>query len=101
MMVLNVEGHHISPILLVTGGTGTGKRYIVDVLDGVSKIMAIGEQTHIAFLGIAALTINEFTLIKLLDMPLQQKKDKQSVRGWSMRQLETFKNMFDLVTYQP
>ena len=72
----SVEGHYSFPILLVTGGPGTGKSYLVDVLDGVSKIMAFGEQIRMTFLGIAAVNINGFTLIKLLDIPIQRKKGK-------------------------
>ena len=95
-----VEGQHSSPILLVTGGPGTGKSYLVDVLDGVSKIMAVGEQIRMAFLGIAAVNINGFTLIKLLDIPIQRKKGKQRVRGWSMKNWKHSKTCLTLVMYR-
>ena len=60
------------------------------------QLTGVGEQIRMAFLGIAAVNINGFTLIKLLDIPIQRKKGKQRVRGWSMKKLETFKNVFDL-----
>ena len=56
----------------------------------------VGEQIHITFLGIIEVNINGFTPIKLLDVSIQRKNDKQYVRGWSMTKMETFKNMFDL-----
>ena len=96
-----VEGNYSSPVLLVTGGPGTGKSYLVDVLDGVSKIMSVGEQIRMAFLGIAAVNIDGVTLIKLLDIPIQRKKGKQRVRGWNIKNWNHSKICLTLVIYRP
>ena len=85
-----------APILLVTGGPGCGKSYIVDVFDRVSQIMSVGEQIRVAFLGIAAVNINGATMIRLFDIPTFQKKGNQRVRDWNPKRLEEFKSMFDL-----
>ena len=85
-----------APILLVTGGPGCGKSYIVNVFDRVSQIMSVGEQIRVAFLGIAAVNINGATMIRLFDIPTFQKKGNQRVRDWNPKRLEEFKSMFDL-----
>ena len=78
-----VEGQYNSPILLVTGGPGTGKSYLVDVLDGIFKITVVAEQTRMAFLGITAVNINGFTLIKLLDIEYKGRKASSAFVGGS------------------
>ena len=55
------------------------------MLDGVSNITVVGEQILMAFIGIAAVNINGFTLITLLYIPIQRKKYKQHVYGWSIK----------------
>ena len=98
MMMSN--GYYSSPVLLVAGGPGTGKSYVVHVVGSVSKRMSLGEKIRMTFLGIAEVNIDGVTLIKLLKIPIQHKKGKQRVRGWYMKIWKHSKICLTLIIYR-
>eukprot|EP00956_Cyclotella_meneghiniana_P040849 scaffold207207_cov66-Cyclotella_meneghiniana.AAC.1 len=58
MLINGAQDNYVAPVLLVTGGPGVGKSFLVDVLDGVSKIMNAGQQLRMALYGVAAINID-------------------------------------------
>ena len=92
-----ISDDYKAPVLLITGGPGVGKSFLVDVMDGVSKIMGAGDQLRLALYGIAAVNISGVTMISTMDIPIEFKKDaQQRIHEWDQEKLRTFKNRFDL-----
>ena len=92
-----IRDDYKAPVLLITGGPGVGKSFLVDVIDGVSKIMRVGEQLRLALYGIAAVNIDGVTLISMMDIPIEFKKNtQQRINEWNPAKLRMFKNMYDL-----
>ena len=96
-MYRGVTDDYVAPILLITGGPGVGKSYLVDVFDGISKIMKVGDQLRMALFGIAAVNINGSSLCSMMDIPITMKNEADSrVTEWNANKLEAFKKMYDV-----
>ena len=85
-----------APVLLITGGPGVGKSFLVDVFDGVSKIMEVGDQLRMALFGSAAVNIDGSSMLALMDIPIVYKGDQQRVTAWNEEKLLSFKRLYDL-----
>ena len=84
-------------MLLVTGGPGVGKSFLVDVFDEVSKIIGVGEQLRMALYGVAAVNIDGTSLLALMDIPTDfNKNNQQRVKDWKQEKLQEFKKKYDL-----
>ena len=89
------EGYE-PPVLLVTGGPGVGKSFLIDVIDGVSNIMRVGKQLRMALFGSAAVNIDGSSLMALMDIPTEHKGVQQRVTPWKEEKLLKFKRMYDM-----
>ncbi|KAL7552147.1 hypothetical protein ACHAWF_015363 [Thalassiosira exigua] len=87
-----------APVLLITGGPGVGKSFLVDVVNGVSTtIDELSKQLRMALFGVAAVNIDGASLCSLMDIPIEYKKNDQCrVKPWDENKLRRFKQMFDL-----
>ena len=65
------DSEYEAPFLLITGGPGVGKSYLVKVINEVAKMMNAGEQVRGAYLGIMAVNIGDSSLCSLLDIPTE------------------------------
>lgn len=96
-MYKGVTEDYTAPVLIITGGPGVGKSYLVDVFDGVSKIMGVGEQLRMALFGIAAVNINGASLCSMMDIPIIMKNEADSrVKEWNADKLEAFKKRYNV-----
>jgi hypothetical protein len=84
------EGYE-PPVLLVTGGPGVGKSFLVDVIDGVSKILRVGKQLRMALFGSAAVNIDGSSLMALMDIPTEHKGVQQRVTPWKEENCSSLK----------
>ena len=93
-----VDDHYVSPSLLITGGPGVGKSFLVDVFDGVSKrIDCNSQQLRMALFGVAAVNIDGASLCSFMDIPINVRKDDLNrVIPWNEDKLRRFKQAFDL-----
>ena len=71
-----------APILIVTGGPGVGKSFLVKVLDDISTILQAGDQLRMALYGIAAVNIDGNSLMSMMDIPINCSDNQQRVREW-------------------
>ena len=62
------DDYNAPSVLVITGGPGVGKSFLVDVLDGVSKIMNAGQQLRMALYGVAAINIDGTSMHALMDI---------------------------------
>ena len=94
-----VDDRYVAPSLLITGGPGVGKSFLVDVFDGVAKrIDSSSQQLRIALFGVAAVNIDGASMCSLMDIPIDLKKGEQHrVKPWNADKLRRFKQMFDLI----
>ena len=91
------EDGYEAPILLITGGPGVGKSYVVHTLAGLAKEMDAGDQVRMAYIGIAAVGIDGFSACSLMDIPTDfDKASMETVRNWNKDRLENFKAKFDV-----
>ena len=85
------------PVIIITGGPGTGKSYLVKVFRGISDIMKVGEQVRAAYFGIAAVNIDGSSLCSLMDIPTDFKgASKKEMRPWHPDKLKEFKRRYDV-----
>ena len=93
-----VDDCYVAPSLLITGGPGVGKSFLVDVFDGVAKrIDSSSQQLRIALFGVAVVNIDGASMCSLMDIPIDlNKSDQHRVEPWSEDKLRRFKQMFDL-----
>lgn len=92
----NATDDYNAPVLLITGGPGVGKSFLVDVFDGISKIMDVGDQMRMALFGSAAVNIDGSSLLALMDIPTIYKGDQQRVTPWKEEKLMKFKQLYNL-----
>ncbi|KAL7549421.1 hypothetical protein ACHAWF_014405, partial [Thalassiosira exigua] len=87
-----------APLLLITGGPGVGKSFLVNVINGVSTtIDGLSRQLRMALFGVAAVNIDGSSLCSLMDTPIEFKKGEQfRIRPWEKNKLQQFKQMFDV-----
>jgi ATP-dependent exoDNAse (exonuclease V) alpha subunit len=94
-----IQGY-VSPILLVTGAPGTGKSKLIESLTELAELMDLEKPIKAAFMGIAAINIDGFTLNhSLLDVPLEMNENGGStkhIKPWDTDQLQQFKLMYDM-----
>ena len=91
-----IQDNYVAPILLITGGPGVGKSFLVDVLDGVAKIMDVGEQLRMALFGSAAVNIDGSSLLALMDIPTEYQGGQQKVTPWKEEKLMKLKRKYNL-----
>ena len=91
-----VPDDYVAPILLITGGPGVGKSFLVDAFDGVAKIIDAGDQLRMALFGSAAVNIDGSSLMALMDIPRENKSGQQKVKPWDDKKLMKLKRLFDL-----
>ena len=97
MLINGAQDNYVAPVLLVTGGPGVGKSFLVDVLDGVSKIMNAGQQLRMALYGVAAINIDGTSMHALMDIPIEfNKSNQQRIKPWNKDKLRNFKRLYDL-----
>jgi len=90
------EDNYEAPILLVTGGPGVGKSYVVHTLAGLAKEMDVGDQVRMAYIGIAAVGIDGYSACSLMDIPTDfDKESREKARGWNMDRLTQFNQKFN------
>ena len=90
------EKGYEAPVLLVTGGPGVGKSYVVHTLAGLAKEMDAGDQVRMAYIGIAAVGIDGYSACSLMDIPTDfDKQSRQKARPWSKDRLSQFKQKFN------
>ena len=85
-----------APLLLITGGPGVGKSFLVEVLDNTSKMMRVGDQLRMALFGIAAINIDGASLMAMMNIPTEfNRQGQQKVNPWKPDKLRQFQNMYD------
>ena len=86
-----------APVLLVTGGPGVGKSFLVDIFDGVSKMVKAGKQLRMALYGVAAVNIDGTSLMALMNIPTEDRNfNPKRIDKWDEEKLRAFKNKYDL-----
>ena len=91
------DSSYEAPFLLVTGGPGVGKSYLVKAINEVGEIMRAGKQIRSAYLGIAAVNIDGSSLCSLLNIPTEfEKLSKHKIIPWNKDKLNEFKQHYDL-----
>ena len=97
MLNNGAQDDYNAPVLVITGGPGVGKSFLVDVLDGVSKIMNAGQQLRMALYGVAAINIDGTSMHALMDIPIEfNKSNQQKIKPWNEDKLRNFKRLYDL-----
>jgi hypothetical protein len=85
-----------APILLITGGPGVGKSFLIDAIDGISKIMEVGDQLRMALFGSAAVNIDGASLMALMDIPTEFNGSQERVTAWKEEKLLNLKRRYDM-----
>ena len=88
------EKDYIAPNALVCGKPGNGKSKIIESLDGIAKIMKVGEQMKHAFMGSAAVGIRGTTLLKSWNIPVFEKGQQVRYKQWKDDEKRALKRMF-------
>ena len=78
-----------APILLVTGAPGTGKSWLIDVIDEMARVMDLDPPIKTAFMGIAAINIGGSTINTFLNIPNELSSiPSNRVMHWNADRLE-------------
>ena len=85
---------YIAPLLFVSGKPGNGKSKIIETLDGIVKIMGVGEQMKCAYMGSAAVNIHGTTLLKPWNIPVFGETDERKIRPWDLTKLRDLKRRY-------
>ena len=83
-----------APNTLVCGKPGNGKSKIIESLDGIVKIMKVGEQMKHAYMGSAAVGIRGTTLLKSWNIPVFEKGQKVRYKEWNDDKKHALKRIF-------
>lgn len=90
------DGSYEAPVLLITGGPGVGKSYVVHTLAGLAKEMDAGDQVRMAYIGIAAVGIDGYSACSLMDIPTEfDKRSREKARRWKTDRLSQFNQKFN------
>ena len=89
----------LGPNLLVTGAPGTGKSWLIDLITELAELMELEKPIKTAFMGIAAININGYTMNSFLDIPVEMNEGSgtsKHIKPWNQDKLEQFKQMYDM-----
>ena len=70
---------YTTPMLLITGSSGTGKSQLIQSITELAELMELGTPIKTVFTGIAALNIDGYTIHSFLDVPLERNEGSGSV----------------------
>ena len=70
---------YTAPILLITGSPGTGKSWLIQSITELAELMELETPIKTAFMGIAALNINGYTMNSFLDIPLEMNEGSGTI----------------------
>jgi hypothetical protein len=90
---------YIPPNLLVTGGPGTGKSWLINLLTEIAEIIELEVPIKTAFMGIAAINIGGFTFNSFLDVPVEMNEgggSSKHFKPWDIDHLQQFKKMYNM-----
>lgn len=91
------EKEYDSPILLLTGGPGVGKSHLVGCISEIATTCELADPIRIAFMGIAAININGYTINTKWDVPINLVPPYvDRTCPWNPDKLERFKQNIDL-----
>ncbi len=62
---------YTAPILLITGSPSTGKSWLIKTITELAKLMDLDIPVKTAFMGIAALNIDGYSINSFLDVSLE------------------------------
>ena len=85
---------YTAPILLITGSPSTGKSWLIKTITELAKLMDLGFLVKTAFMGIAALNLDGYTMNSFLDVPLEMNEGNGTstkVKPWDSDRLQAFK----------
>ena len=91
--------NHKAPFLLVTGGPGVGKSFLIQSITDLAEMMELTIPIKTAFMGIAAINIGGYTLNSFLDVPLEMSAGigtSKRIRPWNIDKLTAFKRQYDV-----
>jgi len=90
---------YTAPILLITGSPGTGKSWLIQSITELAELMELETPIKTAFMGIAALNINGYTMNSLIDVPLEMNEGSgatKRIKPWDPDCLQTFKQKYNV-----
>ena len=93
---------HTTAILLIAGSPGTVKSWLIKTITELAELMDLDIPVKTAFMGIAALNIDGYTMNSFLDVPLEMNEGNGTstrVKHWDEDRLQAFKQKIMLITY--
>ena len=90
---------YTAPILLITGSPRTGKSWLIKTITELAKLMDLYIPVKTAFMGIAALNIDGYTMNSFLDVPLEMNEGNGTstkVKPWEADGLQAFKQKYNV-----
>jgi len=86
-----------APILLITGPPGTGKSWLIRLIDQLATLIQIDPPIKTTFMGIAAINIGGSTMCTFLDMPTEMNKIPSTrIISWNPDKLADFKAKYNI-----
>ena len=90
---------YTTPILLITGSPGTGESWLIKTITELAKSIDLDIPVKTAFMGIAALNIDGYTMNSFLDVPLEMNEGNGTstkVKPWDADRLQAFKQNYNV-----
>jgi hypothetical protein len=93
------EMSYTAPMLMITGGPGTGKSWLIRSITDLAELMELETPVKTSFMGIAALNIGGFTMNSFLDVPTEMSRNTGTTKRiipWNTDRLQEFKQRYDV-----